>query len=196
MSTAPNGSTPDGATVIIVDDSAVSLKVLERALLNLPGVEVKAFKRPEEPSMRFAGAMRSADHRLRDAADVGARAHTGMPSRGQWRGCADDGRHNLVRPRPTECSAEARRRGLPNEAHRCRRGEGAARNMVSLGRAHRKLADHSRWLTEEVTRATAGVVQRERETILRLSMPPNTATGRRASTFSGCRDFTTNRAGA
>ena len=42
--------------------------------------------------------------------------------------------------------------------------------MVSLGRAHRKLADHSRWLTDEVTRATAVVVRRERETILRLSL--------------------------
>ena len=48
MSNTPNGTAPDGATVIIVDDSAVSLKVLERALLDLPGVEVKAFKRPEE----------------------------------------------------------------------------------------------------------------------------------------------------
>ncbi len=44
-----------------------------------------------------------------------------------------------------------------------------ARNMLSLRRSQRKLADHAAWLAEEVKKATAEILARERETIIRLS---------------------------
>ncbi|OGT15868.1 MAG: two-component system response regulator [Gallionellales bacterium RIFOXYB12_FULL_54_9] len=44
-----------------------------------------------------------------------------------------------------------------------------SRNMLSLRRSQRKLADHAAWLAEEVKKATAEILARERETIIRLS---------------------------
>lgn len=43
------------------------------------------------------------------------------------------------------------------------------RNMLSLRRAQRKLEDKAAWLAEEVRKATAEILARERETIVRLS---------------------------
>ncbi len=43
------------------------------------------------------------------------------------------------------------------------------RNMLSLRQAQKQLADRAAWLTEEVRKATAEIVQREREVIYRLS---------------------------
>lgn len=43
------------------------------------------------------------------------------------------------------------------------------RNMLSLRRGQRKLADHAVWLAEEVKKATAEILARERETVIRLS---------------------------
>lgn len=43
------------------------------------------------------------------------------------------------------------------------------RNMLSLRRSQRKLEDHAAWLEDEVRKATAEIVARERETIVRLS---------------------------
>lgn len=44
-----------------------------------------------------------------------------------------------------------------------------AGNMLALSQARKKLADRALWLAEEVRKATWEVVQRERETVLRLS---------------------------
>ncbi len=44
-----------------------------------------------------------------------------------------------------------------------------ASNLLSLSCARRKLSDHAAWLAGEVRKATAEVVERERETVLRLS---------------------------
>lgn len=44
-----------------------------------------------------------------------------------------------------------------------------ARNMLSLRRSQRKLEDRAVWLAEEVKKATAEILERERETIVRLS---------------------------
>jgi len=44
-----------------------------------------------------------------------------------------------------------------------------ARNMLSLRRGQRKLEDRAVWLAEEVKKATAEILARERETIIRLS---------------------------
>lgn len=44
-----------------------------------------------------------------------------------------------------------------------------SRNMLSLRRSQRKLADHAAWLAEEVKKATAEILERERETVIRLS---------------------------
>ncbi len=43
-----------------------------------------------------------------------------------------------------------------------------AKNMLSLSTARRKLADHAQWLAAEVRKATEEILQRERETVLRL----------------------------
>lgn len=43
-----------------------------------------------------------------------------------------------------------------------------SRNMLSLRRAQRKLADHAAWLEAEVKKATAEILMRERETLVRL----------------------------
>lgn len=42
------------------------------------------------------------------------------------------------------------------------------RNMLSLRRAQRKMADHAAWLETEVKKATAEILVRERETLVRL----------------------------
>lgn len=47
--------------------------------------------------------------------------------------------------------------------------EARATNLLSLGDARRQLADRTTWLAEEVKKATAQVVQREHETVIRLS---------------------------
>ncbi len=44
-----------------------------------------------------------------------------------------------------------------------------ASNLLSLSSARRKLADHAAWLASEVHKATAEVIERERETVIRLS---------------------------
>ena len=43
------------------------------------------------------------------------------------------------------------------------------KNMLTLSDAQKKLANHSTWLAEEVRRATLEIVDRERETVVRLS---------------------------
>ena len=47
--------------------------------------------------------------------------------------------------------------------------EARASNLLSLSDARRQLADRATWLAEEVRKATAQVVQREHETVIRLS---------------------------
>lgn len=44
-----------------------------------------------------------------------------------------------------------------------------AKNMLTLNDARKKLSDQAAWLAEEVRKATREVVERERETVLRLS---------------------------
>ena len=44
-----------------------------------------------------------------------------------------------------------------------------AHNMLTLSDARKKLADHAAWLSDEVCKATAEIVQRERETVVRLA---------------------------
>lgn len=44
-----------------------------------------------------------------------------------------------------------------------------ARNMLALSESRRKLADRAAWLADEVKKATAEIVQRESETVIRLS---------------------------
>lgn len=44
-----------------------------------------------------------------------------------------------------------------------------AKNMLTLNDARKKLADQAQWLAEEVRKATHEVVERERETVIRLS---------------------------
>lgn len=44
-----------------------------------------------------------------------------------------------------------------------------ARNMLSLNQARKHMADHASWLDGEVRKATREIVNRERETVLRLS---------------------------
>jgi putative two-component system response regulator len=43
------------------------------------------------------------------------------------------------------------------------------KNMLTLSDAQKKLADHSTWLAEEVRRATLEILDRERETVVRLT---------------------------
>ncbi len=44
-----------------------------------------------------------------------------------------------------------------------------AKNMLNLSEARKKLNDRAAWLGEEVRKATAEIVERERETVIRLS---------------------------
>ncbi len=44
-----------------------------------------------------------------------------------------------------------------------------AGNLLQLGDSRKKLANHAEWLAEEVRKATHEIVQRERETVIRLS---------------------------
>lgn len=44
-----------------------------------------------------------------------------------------------------------------------------SQNMLALHQSRKKLADHASWLAEEVHKATAGIVARERETIFCLA---------------------------
>jgi len=44
-----------------------------------------------------------------------------------------------------------------------------ARNMLSLNQARKHMADHASWLTGEVRKATREIMERERETVYRLS---------------------------
>lgn len=46
---------------------------------------------------------------------------------------------------------------------------GRAKNMLALRSSQKKLADHAAWLAEEVHKATAEILKREREIIFRLS---------------------------
>ena len=41
--------------------------------------------------------------------------------------------------------------------------------MLALSDVRKKLADRAAWLAEEVRKATAEIVHRERETVIRLS---------------------------
>jgi response regulator RpfG family c-di-GMP phosphodiesterase len=43
------------------------------------------------------------------------------------------------------------------------------KNMLALRRSQKKLANHAAWLSEEVRKATASIITRERESIVRLS---------------------------
>lgn len=43
------------------------------------------------------------------------------------------------------------------------------RNMLDLRKSHKQLADRAQWLADEVRKATADIVERERETIICLS---------------------------
>jgi len=42
-------------------------------------------------------------------------------------------------------------------------------NLLQLGDSRKKLADHAAWLAEEVRKATFEIIERERETVIRLS---------------------------
>jgi len=44
-----------------------------------------------------------------------------------------------------------------------------ANNLLQLGDSRKKLADRAAWLADEVSKATREIVQRERETVIRLS---------------------------
>ncbi len=44
-----------------------------------------------------------------------------------------------------------------------------AHNMLALGESRKKLADKAAWLAEEVRKATSEIIQRERDTVVRLS---------------------------
>ena len=44
-----------------------------------------------------------------------------------------------------------------------------AKNMLSLNQARKQLADHASWLAGEVRKATREIIERERETVFRLS---------------------------
>jgi putative two-component system response regulator len=44
-----------------------------------------------------------------------------------------------------------------------------AKNMLTLNEARKKLASHADWLADEVRKATKEIVERERETVVRLS---------------------------
>jgi putative two-component system response regulator len=44
-----------------------------------------------------------------------------------------------------------------------------ARNMLNLNQARRNLADRAEWLADEVRKATIEILERERETVIRLS---------------------------
>lgn len=44
-----------------------------------------------------------------------------------------------------------------------------AKNMLNLNQARKQLSDHAAWLADEVRKATREIVERERETVFRLS---------------------------
>jgi len=160
----------DAAVVMIVDDAIVSLKLLEQALLSIDGIVVESFTNPRQalaafrsgrcdllitdlvmPEMSGLDLIRAcrADERGRD---IPIMVVTGATERELRQQALELGAVDFLN-KPLD-SAEIRAR---------------TRNVVALSMARRQLADRSAWLAAEVRRATATIVARERETIIRLA---------------------------
>lgn len=169
------GSGPAGAavggTVLIVDDDPVSLRFLTAAVEGLGAqVRVRAFARaadlleaaraerpdlilsdiqmPELDGFELIEACRAAGH----VPPVPIIAVTASADRDVRRRALQTGAVDFL-TKPLDVQ-EVRARAV---------------NLLALAQAQRAIADRSAWLAEEVGRATATIVARERETIMRLS---------------------------
>jgi two-component system, response regulator RpfG len=158
------------ATIIIVDDSVISLKLLEHALAGLNDVQVRAFEKPEEALAAYREGpcdLLITDLQMPVMDGLQLIQACTMGERGS------DAPIMVV---TASTERELRQRALtlgaidfltkPLDADEIR---ARTRNMVALARAKRKLADRSKWLADEVRRATTTIANRERETIIRLA---------------------------
>jgi putative two-component system response regulator len=160
----------DTATVIIVDDSLISLKLLEHALLALDDVHVEPYSRAVDAleALRTSGC----DVLITDL------SMPEMDGLELIRACRGSSQGSSVPIMVVTASTEreARQQALelgaldflnkPLDAEEIR---ARTRNMIALSLAQKKLTDRSTWLASEVRRATATIASRERETILRLA---------------------------
>jgi putative two-component system response regulator len=166
----PTPNDREQATVLLVDDSIVSLRLLEQALAGVEGIRLETYTRavdaleafragrcdllitdlamPEMDGLELIRACR-ATMRGHDVPIMVVTASTEREARQQ---ALDLGALDFL-SKPLD-GAEIRAR---------------TRNMVALSMAQRKLSDRSAWLATEVRRATATIAARERETIIRLA---------------------------
>lgn len=158
------------ATIVLVDDDVLALEMLRDLVSSIPGTAVRAFGRPEEalewcrahqpdvvitdhvmPGLTGLELIRS----LRagpDTADVPVMMITATEDRGLRFRALESGASDVL-GKPLD-GAEVLAR---------------TRNMLAIRRGQRLLAERSQLLETEVRRATAEIVAREQETILRLS---------------------------
>ena len=163
-------SQADVATIVLVDDDVLALEMLRDLVSSISGTAVRAFGRPEE-ALAWCRAHQPdlviTDHvmpgltglelirTLRagpDTADVPVMMITGTEDRGLRFRALESGASDVL-GKPLDASEVLAR----------------TRNMLAIRRGQRLLAERSQLLENEVRRATAEVVAREQETILRLS---------------------------
>ena len=158
------------ATLVVVDDDPLVHHLIRHILAELPNLRLEAFADPHEalawcrahdpdviitdyqmPTLTGTALIASvrSDPLLRD---VPIMMITASGDRAVWVEALMHGAIDVV-SKPIEAT-EVRARTA---------------NMLAIRRGQRLLARRSSWLEEEVRRATAAIVARERETILRLS---------------------------
>jgi two-component system response regulator RpfG len=160
-----------GQTIYIVDDQSTGRRILERMVQRIdPGLTIRTFsdafaaleaaaqrppdliltdyKMPELDGVAFIERLRA----LRDCADVPVIVITVVEDPSvKYRALEAGATEFLVRPVDQyECLV------------RCR-------NLLTLRRQQRVIRNHAAWLEEQVQAATRQVLERERETLLRLA---------------------------
>ncbi len=161
---------PADEVVVLVDDDIVTLRLLEHVLQDLPGSRTVSFLNPEE-ALRWCSA-KEADLVL---TDIEMPEMSGLELLGHLRGSERTADVPVIMITSLD-DADARIRALtlgasdyiikPFNAVEVKVRAG---NLLALRRTSQALADRMGWLTREVTRATAGILGREREIVLRLA---------------------------
>lgn len=155
---------------LIVDDSEVNLTVYRGVLSRLSDLDIVTFSSP-------LAALEWAERELPDVAivDYHMPELDGLEFITRYRGVPGNDRTLMIMV-TADAEREVRHRALEAGANDfltkpIDRIEFMARmrNTVALSKSRRQLSDHAAWLKEEVERATANLVQREIETIVRLT---------------------------